>query len=88
MNKKSNRIAWVILSCLLSLATTHVALADGCLKGAAIGGVAGHVMGHHAVLGAAAGCFIGHHKAKEAKLEAARKSATPVARVPSASPTQ
>jgi len=35
----------------------------GCLGGAAVGAVAGHMMGHHAVAGAAAGCAIGHHSA-------------------------
>ncbi|MDR5832556.1 hypothetical protein P9250_32415 [Caballeronia sp. LP006] len=49
--------------------------AEGCLKGAAVGGVAGHFAGKHAVLGAAAGCAIGHHEAskkqKAAKLAAA-----------------
>ena len=39
------------------------AQAAGCLKGAAVGGVAGHFAGHHAVLGALAGCAIGHHRA-------------------------
>jgi hypothetical protein len=37
--------------------------AAGCLKGAAVGGVAGHYAGHHGVLGAGAGCVIGHHEA-------------------------
>jgi hypothetical protein len=37
------------------------AQATGCLKGAAVGGVAGHYAGHHGVLGA--GCIIGHHEA-------------------------
>jgi hypothetical protein len=37
--------------------------AAGCLKGAAIGGVAGHFAGHHGLLGAGAGCIIGHHEA-------------------------
>jgi hypothetical protein len=42
--------------------------AAGCLKGAAVGGVAGHLAGHHSVLGAGAGCVIGHHEAtKHAK---------------------
>lgn len=46
--------------------------AKGCLKGAAVGGVGGHLAGHHAVLGAAAGCAIGHHRAaKAAKTQAA-----------------
>jgi len=48
-----------------------IANAHGCIKGAAVGGVAGHVAGHHAVAGAAVGCVIGHHRAtvkeKEAK---------------------
>lgn len=35
----------------------------GCIKGALIGGVAGHFAGHHGLLGAAAGCAIGHHEA-------------------------
>jgi hypothetical protein len=39
------------------------AQAAGCLKGAAIGGVAGHYAGHHGILGAGAGCVIGHHEA-------------------------
>jgi hypothetical protein len=34
----------------------------GTMKGAAVGAVAGHVMGHHAVMGAAAGAAIGHHE--------------------------
>ena len=37
--------------------------ARGCLKGAAIGGVAGHFAGHHALAGAAIGCVVGHHYA-------------------------
>jgi len=37
--------------------------AAGCLKGAAVGGVAGHLAGHHGVLGAGAGCIVGHHEA-------------------------
>jgi outer membrane lipoprotein SlyB len=37
--------------------------AKGCLKGAAVGAVAGHFMHHHTVLGAVAGCVVGHHMA-------------------------
>jgi outer membrane lipoprotein SlyB len=40
--------------------------AKGCLKGAAVGGVAGHYVGHHGFLGAAAGCLIGRHEANKA----------------------
>lgn len=39
--------------------------AAGCLKGAAVGGVAGHMAGHHGLLGAGAGCAIGHHHASK-----------------------
>jgi hypothetical protein len=41
------------------------AAAKGCLKGAVIGGAAGHFAGHHGLLGAGAGCVIGHHEAKK-----------------------
>ena len=37
------------------------AFAHGCLKGAAVGGVAGHFAHHHGMAGAAAGCAVGHH---------------------------
>jgi hypothetical protein len=53
---------------IVPLAVGSVALpvqAAGCLKGAAVGGVAGHVAGHHGVLGAGAGCVVGHHEAKK-----------------------
>jgi hypothetical protein len=49
------------------------AQAAGCLKGAAIGGVAGHFAGHHALLGAGAGCIIGHHEAAKHARERARQ---------------
>ena len=45
---------------LLSVLVTP-ASAKGCLKGAVVGGVAGH----HGVIGAAAGCLIGRHQAKK-----------------------
>jgi hypothetical protein len=44
---------------------TTAAEAKGCLKGAAVGGVAGHFAGKHAVAGAAIGCVIGHHEANK-----------------------
>ena len=41
-------------------------LAKGCLKGAAMGAVGGHMVGKgHAVAGAAAGCAVGHHHASK-----------------------
>ena len=46
--------------------------AKGCLKGAAVGGIGGHVAGGHGLLGAGAGCLVGRHMAnKKAKQEAA-----------------
>jgi hypothetical protein len=52
-----------------------ISSAHGCIKGAAVGGVVGHVAGHHAVVGAAAGCVIGHHRAKVKDKEAAQAAA-------------
>jgi hypothetical protein len=49
--------------------------AHGCIKGAALGGIAGHLVGHHAVAGAAVGCAIGHHRAKVKEKEAVRAQA-------------
>ena len=37
--------------------------AAGCVKGAIVGGVAGHYLANHGWLGAAAGCLIGRHEA-------------------------
>jgi hypothetical protein len=44
-------------------ASPGTAYAAGCLRGAAVGGVTGHFVGHHTVAGAAIGCAIGHHEA-------------------------
>jgi hypothetical protein len=68
----------ILLMFALSLfagALPAVASAHGCIKGAAIGGVAGHLAGHHGVAGAAVGCAIGHHRAKVKEREAARAQA-------------
>jgi hypothetical protein len=40
--------------------------AKGCIKGAVVGGAAGHFAHHHGLIGAAAGCAIGHHEANKA----------------------
>ncbi len=59
----------ILLPAAFAVAVTGLALgstpapAKGCLKGAVIGGVAGHFVGHHGLLGAGAGCIIGHHEA-------------------------
>ena len=56
------QITLSVLSLAL-LAAAPFAQAKGCVKGALLGGAAGHVAGHHGLLGAAAGCAIGHHHA-------------------------
>jgi len=59
-----SRIAVVILVVAGLMGSTAQA---GCLKGAVVGGIAGHFAHHHAVLGAIAGCAVGHHMAVERK---------------------
>ncbi len=59
----------ILIPAALSLAVAAAwplssAQAAGCLKGAVVGGVAGH-LAHHGVLGAVAGCAIGHHEASK-----------------------
>ena len=44
-----------------SLMTASPVEARGCVKGAIIGGVAGHFAHHHALAGAAVGCVAGHY---------------------------
>jgi outer membrane lipoprotein SlyB len=64
--------ATVVGIIILILATS--ANAKGCLKGAVLGGVAGHYTVHHGLLGAAAGCIIGRHEAKRrAQIEREKK---------------
>ncbi len=70
MEVRMNKTLLLALSVAL-VASASPALAKGCLKGAAVGGVGGHMVGKgHAVAGAAAGCAIGHHHAaKKAKAQ-------------------
>lgn len=58
------------------------ARAEGCVEGAAVGGVAGHVAGKHGTTGAVAGCAIGHHEAgkKEKKAQQANAASQPAAK--------
>ncbi|MBV9570579.1 MAG: hypothetical protein JO056_04980 [Alphaproteobacteria bacterium] len=58
---------------ILMLVGNTAAEAKGCIKGAVVGGVAGHFLHRHTLLGAAAGCIIGHHMAH--KKEQERKAA-------------
>ena len=60
-----NGIHFAIVACLVLGISAPVNA--GCVKGAAVGAVAGHLVGHHAVLGAVAGCVVGHHIAVKKK---------------------
>ena len=70
----------ILLPAAFAVAVTGLALsstpapAKGCLKGAVIGGAAGHFAGHHGLLGAGAGCIIGHHEANKRARERERES--------------
>ncbi|WP_213778933.1 hypothetical protein [Caballeronia sp. dw_276] len=71
MNKKFVSLA--LASSMLF--TTGAVYAKGCLEGAAVGGVAGHVAGKHGVVGAAGGCAIGHHEANKKDKQAQQSAA-------------
>ena len=66
----------VAAAALMAMAGTlplGAANAAGCLKGAAVGGIAGHFAGHHGLIGAGIGCLIGRHQAnKHARQQAHR----------------
>jgi hypothetical protein len=79
---KTKILAVVLLASMASL--PGVASAKGCLKGAAAGGVGGHMLGEHGTAGAAAGCAVGHHKASKHAAESNTASAntTPASTAP------
>ncbi len=58
---------WFAIAAMLagSMVTVGHAEAKGCIRGALVGGVAGHFAGHHGLMGAAAGCAVGHHYANK-----------------------
>jgi hypothetical protein len=61
-----------------ALLFSSAANAKGCLKGAAVGGVAGHVAGRHGLIGGAAGCAVGNHRAnKKERQTASRRNSVP-----------
>ena len=68
-----------VLSMFAALAMVAApAQAKGCLKGAAVGGVGGHVLGGHGLAGAAVGCAVGRHRAnkKDAQAQQATQDTT------------
>lgn len=50
----------VTVAVALAGASFQPAEAKGCIKGAVVGGLAGHAV-HHGILGAAGGCIAGRH---------------------------
>ncbi len=58
------KIAIASAVAVLVFAAASSADAKGCIKGAMVGGVAGHFV-HHGWLGAAAGCLVGRHEANK-----------------------
>lgn len=68
---KTKRVIGAAAAVLFGI--TSLAHGEGCLKGAAVGGTAGHFVGNgHATAGAAGGCAVGHHEAaKKDKKDAA-----------------
>ncbi|MDR5757583.1 hypothetical protein [Caballeronia sp. LZ035] len=74
-----NRTLASIVLASAMLAATGAAQAKGCIEGAAVGGVAGHVAGKHGAVGAVGGCAIGHHEAskKEKKAQEANAASAP-----------
>lgn len=69
------RLLVVSAVALAATLASQGAQAKGCLKGAAVGGVAGHyVGGGHGVLGAAAGCLVGRHQANKRDKQAGQQA--------------
>jgi hypothetical protein len=64
-SKKMNKTFGCALIAIALVAVTAPAEAKGCIKGALVGGAAGHFAGHHGLIGAAAGCAIDHHEANK-----------------------
>jgi len=63
------KLAFAGAAVLLASIAAPGAQAAGCLSGAAVGGIAGHMAGHHGLLGAAGGCAVGHHMANRRREE-------------------
>jgi hypothetical protein len=62
------------LALAITAGLTSPVQAAGCLKGATVGGLAGHMAGH-GWLGAGAGCVIGRHEANKREREEMRRNA-------------
>jgi hypothetical protein len=84
------RTSIIALAFVSLVSVGGIASAKGCIKGAAVGGVAGHVAGKHGVLGAAAGCAVGRHEAnkKDHEEAASKQMAAPAANAAPAAPVK
>ncbi|MBB2964682.1 hypothetical protein [Methylobacterium sp. R2-1] len=60
------KIATIMATATLLVAGSVQAEAKGCIKGAIIGGVAGHYLADRGVVGAVAGCLGGRYLANRA----------------------
>ena len=58
------RLAVFAAAAMILTSAAGATQAHGCLKGAVVGGVAGHMAGKHTTAGVIGGCAIGHHMAK------------------------
>jgi hypothetical protein len=76
------RKTFIAISILSLTLVSGMASAKGCIAGAAVGGVAGHVAGKHGLIGAAAGCAVGRHSAN--KKDAEKAQGTQAAQAPAA----
>jgi outer membrane lipoprotein SlyB len=72
MSEEGHMLRKVMLAAaLVSSVTATPVLAKGCVRGAIVGGIAGHYVGRgHALAGAAVGCLVArHHYAQKAKAQ-------------------
>lgn len=60
------RLATTVIAATLFVAGAGQAEAKGCIKGAIIGGIAGHYLAERGVVGAVAGCLGGRYIANRA----------------------
>jgi len=77
---KALPLALVAACAAFGVTATAPVQAKGCIKGAVVGGVGGHLLGGHTVAGAAVGCAVGHHEAgkkarEQRNAQAARNNA-------------
>jgi outer membrane lipoprotein SlyB len=70
-SKADMKTKTVALLLTLALGANAGLAQAGCLKGAAVGAVGGHLAHHHALAGAAVGCVVGHHLSKKKEREQA-----------------